>query len=1003
MGQVAHASIMKLTASNIEETLSPGSLWLRWEPHIHAPGTLLNDQFSGDKPFDEYLNRLEEANPEIVALGITDYYSLSTYKAVRDAKAAGRLNECNLVFPNVEMRLAIGTTKGQWVNVHLLVCPDDDDHIEQTERFLGRLNFQAHGDTFNCTEGDLIRLGKAADGSITDNRAALKYGATQFKVSLENLRTVYQQSNWAQQNILIAVAGNQGDGSSGVRDAADATLRQEIDQFAHIIFSADPNQREFWLGRKAASPDDIKNRYGTLKPCIHGSDAHEHNKIAKPDLNRYTWIKGVPSFDTLKQACIDPAGRAFIGEEPPITTLPSQAITRLNVVGTSWAKTPHIQLNTGLVTIIGARGSGKTALAEIIAAGCHALPSDLPKKSFLYRAKPELQGATVEIEWGGDAQNPLSQALDNTSDASTVYPRARYLSQQFVDELCSSDGVDDKLLNEVERVIFEAHDVNQKDGAISFDELLDKRASAARVRRKREQENLENLAEQVGAEIDKIKLIPSLTAQIKEKEKFIAQYIADRGKLVCKGSEKETERLNELSDAAEKVRANVRYFSAQAQSLQAVNDEIANVRTAQAPQSLRAMQVRHATARIEPENWKSFLLEFSGDVDTLITGRIAEASKNLAGWKGQAPDSADATKSFISDGAELDKLPLATLEAEILRLQNLVSADKAVTEKYKAVSQKITHETAALKSFQDKLEDCNGAEERVKQLRKDRDEAYKRVFEALLEEEQILTGLYAPIMAKLSGATGTLNKMSFKVRRVANLQEWASEGEKLLDLRTGPFKGVGTLMEKAAGIQEAWENGTSDDVLSAMNAFRDENQTDLLKSSLVSKDNTSAYKEWAMKFAKWLYGTDHIEIVYSVDYEGVDIKKLSPGTRGIVLLLLYLALDDTDDRPLIIDQPEENLDPKSIYDELVGLFIAAKGKRQVIMVTHNANLVVNTDADQIIIASLGERTASGMPEIYYQSGGLEEEHIRTEVCNILEGGAEAFKERAQRLRVGLNR
>lgn len=533
--------------------------------------------------------------------------------------------------------------------------------------------------------------------------------------------------------------------------------------------------------------------------------------------------------------------------------------------------------------------------------------------------------------------------------------------------------------------------------------MLDKRASAARVRRKREQENLENLAEQVGAEIDKIKLIPSLTAQIKEKEKFIAQYIADRGKLVCKGSEKETERLNELSDAAEKVRANVRYFSAQAQSLQAVNDEIANVRTAQAPQSLRAMQVRHATARIEPENWKSFLLEFSGDVDTLITGRIAEASKNLAGWKGQAPDSADATKSFISDGAELDKLPLATLEAEILRLQNLVSADKAVTEKYKAVSQKITHETAALKSFQDKLEDCNGAEERVKQLRKDRDEAYKRVFEALLEEEQILTGLYAPIMAKLSGATGTLNKMSFKVRRVANLQEWASEGEKLLDLRTGPFKGVGTLMEKAAGIQEAWENGTSDDVLSAMNAFRDENQTDLLKSSLVSKDNTSAYKEWAMKFAKWLYGTDHIEIVYSVDYEGVDIKKLSPGTRGIVLLLLYLALDDTDDRPLIIDQPEENLDPKSIYDELVGLFIAAKGKRQVIMVTHNANLVVNTDADQIIIASLGERTASGMPEIYYQSGGLEEEHIRTEVCNILEGGAEAFKERAQRLRVGLNR
>jgi predicted ATPase len=49
-------------------------------------------------------------------------------------------------------------------------------------------------------------------------------------------------------------------------------------------------------------------------------------------------------------------------------------------------------------------------------------------------------------------------------------------------------------------------------------------------------------------------------------------------------------------------------------------------------------------------------------------------------------------------------------------------------------------------------------------------------------------------------------------------------------------------------------------------------------------------------------------------------------------------LDDSDDRPLIIDQPEENLDPKSIFDELVELFIAAKNVRQVIMVTHNANL-----------------------------------------------------------------
>jgi energy-coupling factor transporter ATP-binding protein EcfA2 len=152
-----------------------------------------------------------------------------------------------------------------------------------------------------------------------------------------------------------------------------------------------------------------------------------------------------------------------------------------------------------------------------------------------------------------------------------------------------------------------------------------------------------------------------------------------------------------------------------------------------------------------------------------------------------------------------------------------------------------------------------------------------------------------------------------------------------------------------------------------------------------------------------LFSTDHISVRYEIAYDGVDIRKLSPGTRGIVLLLLYLALDDADDRPLIIDQPEENLDPKSVFDELVSLFIKAKAKRQVIMVTHNANLVINTDADQIIIADAGPHPAAGLPPITYVAGGLEDVNIRKAVCDILEGGEEAFRERARRLRVRLER
>ncbi|MYH31696.1 MAG: ATP-binding protein, partial [Acidobacteria bacterium] len=116
-----------------------------------------------------------------------------------------------------------------------------------------------------------------------------------------------------------------------------------------------------------------------------------------------------------------------------------------------------------------------------------------------------------------------------------------------------------------------------------------------------------------------------------------------------------------------------------------------------------------------------------------------------------------------------------------------------------------------------------------------------------------------------------------------------------------------------------------------------------------------------------------------------------------------LALDDDDDRPLVIDQPEENLDPQSVFDELVPIFTAAKTRRQVVMVTHNPNLVINTDADQIVIAEAGPQPGGGLPRLTYQAGGLDNVGIRKAVCDILEGGERAFQERARRLRVRLER
>jgi ABC-type multidrug transport system ATPase subunit len=149
---------------------------------------------------------------------------------------------------------------------------------------------------------------------------------------------------------------------------------------------------------------------------------------------------------------------------------------------------------------------------------------------------------------------------------------------------------------------------------------------------------------------------------------------------------------------------------------------------------------------------------------------------------------------------------------------------------------------------------------------------------------------------------------------------------------------------------------------------------------------------------EWPAGVKPISMRYALEYDGVEIERLSPGTRGIVLLLLYLAIDKTDRRPLVIDQPEENLDPQSVFKDLVPHFREARKRRQIIIVTHNANLVVNTDADQVIVASSKPAEPGRLPEISYECGSIENPSIRQKVCEILEGGKRAFLERERRYR-----
>lgn len=144
-------------------------------------------------------------------------------------------------------------------------------------------------------------------------------------------------------------------------------------------------------------------------------------------------------------------------------------------------------------------------------------------------------------------------------------------------------------------------------------------------------------------------------------------------------------------------------------------------------------------------------------------------------------------------------------------------------------------------------------------------------------------------------------------------------------------------------------------------------------------------------FYDFIFGLEYIGVDFKLKVGSRELSELSPGERGIVLLIFYLALSK-EKTPIIVDQPEDNLDNQSVFSNLVPCINAAKEKRQVIIVTHNPNIAVACDAEQIIYCEMDKDKYS----IDYCSGSIENPKIRKHVVDVLEGTLPAFELRQRK-------
>lgn len=368
----------------VGRALNKGSEWRKWDLHVHAPGTRLNDQYKIDgkkinhpggdsKEFwDKFCQIIH--NSDVDVIGITDYYTFNTYFAFIKEYKQRYPEDRKVFFPNLELRLPSAVnSSGQHVNFHMLF----PDSLTEAEA------------------GDFLRNLKLIQSSATgtkklsvwDTREKDEEAVKSFSVSLdaclEAVKATFdgiEDSNLYDATYLIASGKKDGispgkDKSSGANESPkgrNAVLIDEIDLRIHGVFASSRN-RDHWLRPDKRS--NSEDRKFSPHPVFGGCDAHDFERLENalgktiPEGDNQaetTWVKAKPTWDGLLQTLVEPDSRVMLQELSPDAKEDYLVIDSVEFKNT--ANFPQrIELNPGLNAIIGSRSSGKSSLLSHIA------------------------------------------------------------------------------------------------------------------------------------------------------------------------------------------------------------------------------------------------------------------------------------------------------------------------------------------------------------------------------------------------------------------------------------------------------------------------------------------------------------------------------------------------------------------------------------------------------------------------------------------------------------
>src|SRR3989339_449081 len=596
-------------------------------------------------------------------------------------------------------------------------------------------------------------------------------------------------------------------------------------------------------------------------------------------------------------------------------------------------KETEFDLNSSLVSVTGGKGSGKTAFVDLIAScykdRCHTKD----KNSFVGRIADSSPNIEITLTFGDGSIFSKKVTENKFFENSEIV----YIAQG---ELETYIGDNSDLDNYINRLIFESSLINNTVKSFEFNQI---QASIDLDKKSLESKNALISKLEGGTDEAAIQAVSIEKKQLEADKKDIIARISDSAKkqtgannLIAQQSQLAISKLKEQKDSL----LNIQEYIGEA-VLFIENDIVA--------------------FNLKVGFINGFLVKLGKDVKVdLITYPTLENLKTL--------------NTQIQ--AQLNQV-VQCIEKSQKEIDNLASGVKdhaKLLDKQKDIDQAL--------SKTEKKED---------NLKKNQDllvvELTNRnnLFKQLLKNTLLLKQKYEEIIALFSeNKDVVLSDLSFGVKINYNQSEFLEGVEDVLDQRRKGAKASDAALI-FADLFTAVNNFVGGDetkiepLFSEISKIEKENKDKIRNSQAISKTD----------FYNLLYKS-YFNVVPLVKYKKTQLHKLSLGQKATVLIKIYLAQGD---KPIIIDSHDDHLDNEFIMDELVKALRQAKQYRQVILASNNGNVVINSDSEQIIIATRNDG------EILYNAGSIENPQIYTHAVKVLEGGQEAFKQRQQKYRI----